>query len=47
MTNGVSKMVKSSKLGAVTQCGSHDVCLLLVQFLPYLTMPALRALSEF
>ena len=47
MTNGVSKMVKSSKLGAVTQCGSHDVCLLLVQFLPYLKMPALRALSEF
>ncbi|KRV63660.1 hypothetical protein AO718_20395 [Aeromonas veronii] len=24
MTNSVSNVVKSSKLGAVTQCGSHD-----------------------
>ncbi len=25
MTNSVRNVVKSSKLGAVTQCGSHDI----------------------
>ncbi len=36
MTKGVSNMVKSSKLGAVTQCGSHDACLSLASHLHYL-----------